>query len=807
MPDDTCDVSREYNNLGYEYNTLMSSLHVSVSKHLLDEHFTVIWANDFYYEKTGYSKEEYEAIYHNHVSEYYRNDPEIYAQIGATISAALEKGEPRYECACRMPQKGGSYMWIKVVGTFTQETINGVPVIYCVFTDITDLMQTRMEQTVTYDNLPGFIAKFRVGSAEGQKRFTFVDANDRFIRFFGGRAAEEPLYSLVNLDTEQNRHVIDEHFPAMLEGRPVRFVVQARDREGNDTWLQLNADCIDHMQGDPVYLVVYIDITDITEQRELHKKLEERSEMLCNALEMAERANRAKSDFLSRMSHDIRTPMNAIMGMLAIAKESRDDPERVTDCLNKVESSAKFLLTLINDILDMSKIESGKMVLKKKPFDFASFLRNITTMFYTQATKKQVSFQVNVGRELAEAYVGDELKLNQIVINLLGNAVKFTDPGGTVSFAVAGGKQADRSTEIVFTVRDSGMGMERSFLDKIFQPFEQDSRQRENRGGSGLGLAIAGNYARMMNGGIDVESEPGAGSIFTARIWLDTVEAREPVALKARFRPLKALVVDSDRESRGYVISLLEKFGVAAEGAGGGEDALARLNAAAEGGKPFTILILDWKWPPLASADLVRNIRERFGRDALTIAAAAYDWSGIRSEALDAGADAFLQKPLFPSTVYDFLVTATQDAPVPVKAKEEERFRGERVLLVEDNDINLEIAVTLLESRNLRVETARDGLEAVEMFERSDPGRYLAILMDIQMPVLDGLEATRRIRALAKPDAGTVPIIAMSANAFDEDVEKSLEAGMNGHISKPIDIPALFEALRGVRRDHEPVGM
>lgn len=479
------DALKQPDRITHEYNMLMSSMHVSVGKHLLDPYFTVIWANDFFYEKTGYGREEYEATFHNHVSEYYSAFPDVYETMGKFIKTALKHGEPSYEFVCPMPVKGGSRIWIKVVGTFTKETVDGIPVIYSVFTDITDLVQAQTEKSITYDNLPGFIAKFQIRAGCAQERFTFLDANDRFIDFFGALAAGDAPYSLVNWDSARNQQALNEHYPAMREGKPVHFTVQAKTLQNDDAWLQLNGDCIDVIQGDPVYLFIYIDITDITEQRVLQKKLEERSELLRNALEMAERANRAKSDFLSRMSHDIRTPMNAIMGMLSIAKESWDDPDRVRDCLDKVENSARFLLALINDILDMSKIESGKAILKKKAFDFAAFTRNLAAMFYGQAEKKQVRFQVLLGRNLAEAYVGDELKLNQILINLLGNAIKFTEPGGSVLLSVQEDKRSNKASELVFTVTDTGIGMEKSFLKKIFEPFEQDSQQRSNQGGSG----------------------------------------------------------------------------------------------------------------------------------------------------------------------------------------------------------------------------------------------------------------------------------------------------------------------------------
>lgn len=784
----------EYNN---EYNMLMSSLHVSVGKHMLNDDFTVIWANDYFYEMTGYSRREYEATFHNSVMEYYKNDMDEYAKIGEKLIDAFEHHRPGYEVLSHMPQKGGGYIWIKVVGTFTDELVDGIPIIYSVFTDVTDMIRTQMEQSITYDSLPGFVAKFRMRP----NSFDLIYANDRYIEFFGN---EIKSYSLENMKLVKNREAIIENIPAIREGKPVRFVLQVKGKAGNEAWLQLSADCVDWQDGDPVYLVIYIDITDITEMREMQGKLEERTELLKNALEMAEHANNAKSDFLSRMSHDIRTPMNAIMGMTEIARESLGDIEATKDCLDKVETSAKFLLSLINDILDMSKIESGKMALNKKKFDFASFVHSVTTMFYPQAEKKGVKFNVLLKNGIAEAYVGDELKLNQIIINLLSNAVKFTNPGGRIDFSVARGNQSGKYTELIFTVQDDGIGMDERFIDKMFIPFEQDSSLRQSSGGSGLGLAIANSYARMMNGGIDVQSSPGAGSTFAVSVWLEeTGDKMMPSDIRGHFCEMKALVVDDEPAVCEYVCSLLEKFGVEANSAYSAPFALEYIRANQKANNPYNVLITDWKMPEMDGIELVKSVRNEFKDNILIVAISAYDWNSIKKQAEDAGVNYFLPKPLFPSSVYDLLVSATLGKPMASEIqKEDYHFDNERILLVEDNQMNMEIACRLLTSRNLIVDMAFNGQEALEKFSAAPQGHYLAILMDIQMPVMDGLEATRRIRSLHIPNAKDIPIIAMSANAFDDDVEKSLEAGMNAHISKPVNIPVLLRTLQELQ--HAP---
>lgn len=663
-------LNSEFLTLDIEYNMLMSAMSVSVSKHIMDEWFTCIWANDFYYEKTGYTQEEYISIFHNRVVEYYKDDPEELGKIARCIEKAVRENQSRYECICRMHQKGGTHIWIKVVGLFTKEIIDGYPVAYSVFTDI----------------------------------------------------------------------------------------------------------------------------TDIIEQRELQKKLEERSEMLRNALDLAEQANQAKSDFLSRMSHDIRTPMNAIIGMLAIAKNSLSDSARVEDCLNKAETSAQFLLSLINDILDMSKIESGKMALNKNSFNFNNFLRELTTIFYTQAEKKGVRFHMSTLGDLQENYIGDALKLKQILMNLIGNAIKFTGADGSVSIAVTPGKKSQQSQELVFTVQDTGIGMDPTVLDRIFLPFEQDMHSAGAFKGSGLGLTIADNFARLMNGSIEASSKKGSGSTFTLHVWLDAATQTFPkIKINEAFHSHKVLIVEPLRDDAEYVAKLFKQFGVKAHSVPDIHAAEKAVKASRN--SPYDICVVGWM---TAAKDgfALPGMLHKESEKSLHIAVIAYDWSSIRNAAQKTGMRYFLQKPVFPSTIYDFLISLQQHSDIDDASGIE--FSQERILLAEDNELNLEIAKTLLESHNLIVETAFNGLEAVEMFQKSDPGYYAAILMDIQMPVLDGWAAAKKIRKLDNADARTIPVLAMTANAFDEDVKKSLSAGMNGHITKPINRETLAQELKRV---------
>ena len=481
------DALKQPDRITHEYNMLMSSMHVSVGKHLLDPYFTVIWANDFFYEKTGYGREEYEATFHNHVSEYYSAFPDVYETMGKFIKTALKHGEPSYEFVCPMPVKGGSRIWIKVVGTFTKETVDGIPVIYSVFTDITDLVQAQTEKSITYDNLPGFIAKFQIRAGCAQERFTFLDANDRFIDFFGVRAAGDTPYSLVNWDSARaTSRPLNEHYPAIAGRQAGAFSPFKRRRYKNDdAWLQLKQGLHRRHTGDPVCTSSSTLTSRISPSRGLPEEAGGgRSELLRNALEMAERANRAKSDFLlARMSRY--APHERDHGD-ALHRQNRGiDPDRVWDCLDKVENSARISARAHQRYLGYVQNRERKAILKKKPSTLRHSHETSPPCFMARPRKKQVRFQVLLGRSLAEAYVGDELKLNQILINLLGNAIKFTEPGGSVLLSVQEDKRSNKASELVFTVTDTGIGMENlssrkysSRLSRIRSNGEQSGRFR-----------------------------------------------------------------------------------------------------------------------------------------------------------------------------------------------------------------------------------------------------------------------------------------------------------------------------------------
>ena len=534
----------------YDYNMLMSAMNVSVSKHLMDENFTVVWANDYFYSQTLYTKQEYEAIYHNSCRKYFEQYPEEYEKMALAVEQALLKGKSGYECICRMPRKDGSCSWIKVSGMFSDQKVNDIPVIYATF----------------------------------------------------------------------------------------------------------------------------IDVTEAVEQKELQQQLEKRSQELQAALQAAEVANREKSDFLSRMSHDIRTPMNAIMGMTDIASAHIDTPEKVQDCLRKISLSSQHLLGLINDVLDMSKIESGKVELRHECFNFRAFLQDFENLYGEQAKSKGISYETVLASDLEVQIIGDSLRLNQVLSNLLSNALKFTPAKGIIKLRVSKTGEDQENVYLRFEVIDTGCGIAEENYDKIFESFEQENVDVTYKyGGTGLGLSIVKRFTQLMGGGIHVTSVQGSGSTFTVDLPFGKIK---------------------------------------------------------ESGKPTRFSDIDG--------------RSDLARDCYVI---DYD------------------------------------------------FKGKRILLVEDNELNREIAEELIGATGASVESAEDGVQAVKKFKESAEGYYDLILMDVQMPHMDGYEATRCIRALGRSDAQKVPIFAMTANAFAEDVQKSREAGMNAHISKPLNIRAVYKQM------------
>ena len=794
-------MDEQLSQTGYEYETLMNLLEVSVSKHLLDEHYTLVWANDFYYELIGYPKEEYEALFHNKPSLYYVNealeiqDEALWNQLGEKVSQVLDANGTGYSLVTRMRRKGDEYRWVRMTARFTDEYIDGFRVSYTAMTDISDVMQMRMEQSVTYDSLPGFVAKFQVGKDLDIK---LLDANDRFFAFFGEEATKNKKNHLFHENIQRNLPVLRQHQAAIDRGEPVRFVVRMSDQFGRDAWLQINASCIEHRDGEPVYLAIYLDITNETELRQMQKQLEEQAEQLRVALKAAEKANRAKSDFLSRMSHDIRTPLNAVLGMKDIADAHLDDPVRVKDCLKKIGLSGQHLLDLINDVLDMSKIESGKMDLREDFLSLPEVLENIVAIMQPQFKEKNQRFSIRLQCVVHEQFIGDTLRLRQILLNIFSNAYKFTPTSGHISMDVRELPAENGVARFTFTITDTGIGMDPEFLAHLFDAFsrEQDSRIDKTEG-TGLGMAITKSIVELMGGNIEVASAPGRGTTF--HITLPLKIADVPLADET-FPDLHILVVDDDAILCEQTMELLHQIGIHAEWVNDGALAVERI--AASGQNQYDAVLLDWKMPGQDGLETTRRLRALCGNELPVVIISAYDWNTVQQEAKAAGVTGFLQKPIFLSTLIYGLQRYVLGKPQPSEEgskSAQDDFSDTRFLLVEDNAINQEVAAVLLTDMGACVDLASDGQKAVDAFNRSQPGYYDMILMDIQMPVMNGYDATRAIRTLDREDARTIPIFAMTADAFAEDIQAAREAGMNGHMAKPLDKATLRREI-GRRR-------
>ena len=524
----------------------------------------------------------------------------------------------------------------------------------------------------------------------------------------------------------------------------------------------------------------------------------EKKSILEGALMQANRASKAKSIFLSNMSHDIRTPMNAIVGFTTLAINHIESRDQVEEYLKKIMSSGNHLLSLINDVLDMSRIESGKMRLEEKPCSLPEILHGLQNIIQGDVNAKQLEFYVDTIDVFDEEIYCDKLRLNQVLLNLLSNAVKYTMTGGTISFRItekAGAPEGFAYYE--FHIRDTGIGMSEEFVAHIFEPFERERNSTiSGIQGTGLGMAITKNIVDMMNGVIEVKSTLNVGTeckvSFMFRL---NTEERKPVEL-LEFKNCHALVVDDDFNTCDSVSYMLQQIGMRAEWTLSGKEAVLRTRQALTRKDDYDVYIVDWLLPDVNGIEVVRRIRRETGGNVPVIVLTAYDWSDIEDEAREAGVSAFCSKPLFLSELRSCLNSLVNNYDSGEEYKRRaKRDHTERILLAEDNVLNQEIAVELLSEEGFQVEVADNGQMAVEMLEKSDPGYYQLVLMDVQMPVLDGYGAARKIRSFGNKELASIPIFAMTANAFEEDKQEALHNGMNGHIAKPIDVKKLISTL------------
>ena len=521
------------------------------------------------------------------------------------------------------------------------------------------------------------------------------------------------------------------------------------------------------------------------------------------AVEKAESANRAKSTFLSNMSHDIRTPMNAIIGFTTLALSNIDDTDRVKDYLGKTLASSNHLLSLINDVLDMSRIESGKIHLEEVEVNLSDVLHDLKTIVSGQIYAKQLKLYMDAMDVTDEDVYCDKTRLNQILLNLLSNAIKFTPAGGTVSVRVrqlAGKVRGCGQYE--FRIKDNGIGMSPEFAKKIFEPFERERTSTVSRiQGTGLGMAITKNIVDMMGGTIEVQTAQGKGTEFTVCVPMRAQTEQRPVEKITELEGLKALVVDDDFNTCDSVTKMLVKVGMRAEWTLSGKEAVLRARQSIEMSDVYHAYIIDWRLPDMNGIEVTRQIRSLHD-DTPIIILTAYDWSDIEVEAKAAGVTAFCAKPMFMSDLRETLMSALGQKPADAVQRllpeKNADFKGKHILLVEDNELNREIAQEILREYGFLVDSAENGAVAVEKVSTAAPGSYDLVLMDVQMPIMDGYTATRKIRALDDPARAKLPILAMTANAFDEDRRNALESGMNGFLSKPIVIDDLVQELRKI---------
>ena len=537
------------------------------------------------------------------------------------------------------------------------------------------------------------------------------------------------------------------------------------------------------------------------QEQKYHAQLEEQNRKLEKAVRHEAAANRAKREFLFNMSHDIRTPMNAIIGFTSLAATHIDNKEQVLDYLKKISISSQHLLSLINDVLDMSRIESGKVKIEEKAVHLPDLVHDVRSIIQPDVSAKRLSLFIDTMDVENEDIITDPLRLNQILLNILSNAIKFTPTGGTISIRISQKNGAPKGRGCYeFRIKDNGIGMSEAFQTHIFEAFSrEESSTVSGIQGTGLGMSIAKNIVDMMGGTIAIESEPGKGSEFIVDLCFALSGQRVEPKQLPQLEGLRALVADDDTDTCLSVSTMLSKIGMRPEWTISGREAVIRTRYAMEQGDEFSVYIIDWLIPDMNGIEVVRQIRKVIGKSCPIIILTAYDWTDIEEEARAAGVTAFCEKPLFLSELRRVLAEPYGAEPACKPAQPDaSELKRKKLLLVEDNALNRELALEILKEAGFAVDTAEDGEIAVQKMKQAAPGQYDLILMDIQMPKMDGYEATRQIRALPDAAKADIPIFAMTANAFEEDRQNALKAGMDGHIAKPLDIPHLLQVLADV---------
>ena len=646
---------------------------------------------------------------------------------------------------------------------------------------------------------------FGILTSNSDDVYFMVDADDCRISYVSPNI--EKVLGLNEDDIRRNIHLVDE----LAAGPDTVRILDKLSEIDLGEQKQYEREYIHNKTGVCLWFLVTVYHAEINGKEKFVVILSERTrerrmnQTLSQALQVAKSANEAKSNFLSNISHDIRTPMNAMLGFSALLGKNADNPDKVREYAKKITSSGNHLLNLINDVLDMSKIESGKTSLNLTEFRLAELIEEIHTLVMPQMRMKKLDFELRSKGSLPEVIVADRMRINQILLNLLSNAIKYTPEGGSVTLTAEGKKKNVRNmAHLRFTVEDNGYGMSAEFMKKIFEPFAREKDERKSGiQGTGLGMAITQNIVDLLGGTISVESSPGQGSTFSVDLELQTVAGEQEKEFWKEHGITRMLVADDMEEVCVDVRDLMAETGVEVDCAIGGKEAVRMASAAAEIHEEYHIILLDWKMADMDGIEAAGKIKERAGNNAPVMVLTSYDFEDVEEQAREAGISAFLHKPFFVSN----LRRAVEESLVSVNYRDRSdspdeggEFTGMHVLAAEDNEPNAEILTELLKTEGIECDIAVDGKAAVDLFNASEPGYYDMIFMDIDMPVMDGYEASEQIRSSIHPDGATVPIVAMTAFVFEEDIKRALDAGMNAHTAKPIDMERVKAILRQLRR-------
>ena len=734
--------------------------------------------------------------------------PEDYQKISDSIVKQVDANDNLMDYAeYRIIRKDGAVRWVDDYGHFAETASYGG--IYVVFiSDITDKVLSQEKHQKDLDSMITAMASdyrsvYHVDIDADEAVCYRADPND------STQIPEGVRFPYLSWIREYGALYVDEEyregFQTFADPDNIRDALATKDiiayrylvrRNGTEYYEMLRMAGVRHPKDrdDHIVHAIGLGFTDIdSEMREALAT----NRALSEALAAAEDANKAKTAFLSSMSHEIRTPMNAIIGLDSLALRNESLPAETREYLVKIGESAHHLLGLINDILDMSRIESGRLRIRKEEFSFRNMLEQINTMVTSQCSEKGLQYECNMVGGVNDYYIGDDMKLKQVLINILSNAIKFTDAPGSVTLTVERTAVFEDHSTIRFRIRDTGIGMDPEFIPKIFDAFTQEDSSRNNKYGStGLGMAITKNIVELMNGTISVESEKGVGTEFTVVITLNTSNHQDLATFFINPKDMRILVVDDEEVAAEHARIVLDEVGIKADTCYDGKTALNMLEVQHAKQMPYNLVLLDWKMPEMDGLAVAEEIRKRYDRETTVIILTSFSWDEIMDEAIHCGVDSFLAKPLFASNVLDeFERIARKNNMSLYKEKKRADLKGRKILMAEDVFINAEIMKQIILMREAEIDHAENGEVVLEMFEKSPIGHYDAILMDVRMPKMDGLAAAAAIRTLDRPDAKAIPIIALTANAFDEDVQRSLQVGMNAHLSKPVEPERLYQTL------------